>query len=120
MSWVPEIEMEYGRARTVAQTALIALMHWHGNQLPPDPAIPEVGEAFKVYVGSRPVPGGGHPLFMDLCVAACERQWNKAPALPEGTREEQAVYLLKWLRKHGDLTSLKFNGKEYDPAEFTD
>jgi hypothetical protein len=117
MAWTPEIDLEHGGGpRTVARTALIALVHWHAHQLPPDPALLRMLEPFKIHVGTRPVPGDDHPLLLELCVAACERRWNKAPVLPEGTREGQAVYLLKWLRKHGDVTRLAFHGQEYDPA----
>jgi hypothetical protein len=120
MSWTPEIDMEHEGGRTVARTALIALVHWHANQLPPDPVLLQQLEPLKLHRGSRPVPGDEHPLLLDLCVAACERRWNRAPSLPAGSREEQAVYLLKWLRKHGDVTRLTFKGEEHDPAGFPD
>lgn len=62
---------------TNARTPSLALIYWHGRNLPQEP-LPEPIEVCKVYVG-KPVPGPYHPALLTLVIAACERRWNQAP-----------------------------------------
>ncbi len=107
-----QIKMTHGKARllTCAQKPSIALLHWFWSRC--KYKLPENPEMFKVYVFPRKFPTKGQP-FLDIVIAACEREFNKTPPLIwkdyAGTYEDYCMWLLKWLHEHGDIVTLEID-----------
>jgi hypothetical protein len=122
---------------TVAKSASIGLMYWYGRIVPPEPI--ENPEPFSIHIVQTSIPFPYHPLFMSLVVAALERTFGAAPAIPEHLLEpafcerigrleftdvekhlkektpevveyEQACLdILNWLQERGEITRMAFN-----------
>ncbi len=91
---------------TVARTPELALVYWLSAQMPRTPI--ENPEPFKVYVSDQRLPGENDPILIPSVIGAIERRWNQSLEPPE---TDIALFILKWLRKHGDIAKLMIYGE---------
>jgi hypothetical protein len=101
-------------SQTRAKSALCGLMYWNMRFSPPPPPIPEefLGKVVLQDTGQKVIGPDTPQLLLDICVATCERQWNKTPKLYGESLEDRALSFLKWLRGIGDITYLEVDGEE--------
>jgi hypothetical protein len=105
-----QIKMIHGEGKeTRAKSASLALNLWFvcrcKSKLPRNP------KSFEVYTQDHlNHPTAGQP-FLDIVVAACEREFNKFPEIKEDDFEKQCWSILEWLSKHGDVTQLSCSYK---------
>jgi len=90
--------------QTMAERASLALLYWFGARV--KHAFPKNPEMLKVYVYEYKHPTKGQP-FLNIVIAACEREFNKTPPLIWRDYEDYCWLILKWLHKHGDVVTLE-------------
>jgi hypothetical protein len=112
-----KIHYESG-AESVVSTPCFGLMYWLLEQihLTKEPNLIEilrVGEVRLFCDGTTTVVGADDPKLFPTVLAAIERRWNKTPPIPEWItdREEQAIFILHWLKYHGDITEIEMDAE---------
>ena len=97
---------EYPMTRAV--NPAMALLLWYGSWAPP--VLPPNPELFTVYEQPVGYPTSGQQ-FLELVVAACERQVGSGPPIDGRNYQNKCWRILKWMNAHGIINGLVVDQK---------